>query len=203
MRPQILHWFLPVLAVVVCASSARAQHSIRRGFWAEAGGGGGNIHIGCATCEEPTVTYGRSGYVRIGGGISRRVLWGIELFGLLDEEFTAGPTDETVSIENASIAPIVIWYPWKGGVFFKGGIGVTNVAVVTPGIDDDPPIVVSATGSGLNFGVGLDVPVHRWFAVTANFGVYYSAAGDVRLVGNPVDDVITTVYQANFAITLR
>ena len=53
------------------------------------------------------------------------------------------------------------------------------------------------------FGIGLDVPVHRWFAVTANFGVYYSAAGDVRLVGNHVDDVITTVYQANFAITLR
>src|SRR5690606_17740558 len=140
MSPGIVRALLPVAAGLVLAASASAQRPIRRGFWAEAGGGGGNIHIGCATCEEPTVTYGRSGYIRIGGWISRRVLWGIELFGLLDEEFTAGPTDAAVSIESASIAPIVIWYPWKGGVFFKGGIGVTNVAVVTPGIDDDPPI---------------------------------------------------------------
>jgi hypothetical protein len=191
------------LALALLAAPLGAQHPGRRGFWAEGGIGAGNIHIGCATCEEPTVTYGRSAYVRLGGGISSRVLWGLELFGLLDDRFTAGDADEPLTIENASLAPIVIWYPWEGGVFFKGGIGVTNVAVTTPGIDEAPPIVVSSTGSGLTFGIGLDLPVHKWFSVTANFGVYYSAAGDVRLTGSVVDDVITTIYQANFAITLR
>ena len=185
------------------SSKAAAQHPRRSGFWAEVGAGGGNIHLGCSSCLEPTVTYGRGAYVRLGGGISRRVLWGIELFGLLDEEFVAGEGDTPVTIENASLSPVVIWYPWSGGLFFKGGMGVTNTSVITPGVDGSPPIVVSGTGSGLTFGVGLDIPVHKWFSVTTNFGVYYSAAGDVRLTGSIVDDVITTVYQANFAITLR
>lgn len=184
-------------------SSAGAQHPGRSGFWMEAGAGGGNIHVGCATCEEPTVAYGRSAYFRVGGAISQRVLWGVEFFGLLDERFTAGETDTPVTIENASIAPIVIWYPWRGGVFFKGGIGVANVAVTTPGIEGEPPLVVSGTGSGLTFGIGLDVPLHRSLSITTNFGVYYSAAGDVPFNGTIVEDVITTVYQANFAITIR
>lgn len=193
--------FLVVAALV--ATPLAAQHPGRRGFWAEAGAGAGNIHIGCATCEEPTVTYGRSAYLRLGGGISRRVLWGLEFFGLLDEEFTAGDADQPVTIENASVSPIVLWYPWRGGIFFKGGIGITNVAITTPGIDGSPPIVASATGSGLTFGIGLDVPLRRWLSVTTNLGVYYSAAGDVRFTGLAVEDVITTIYQANFAITLR
>lgn len=192
-----------IAALAAPLTAAAAQHPRRSGFWAEVGGGGGNIHLGCATCAEPTVTYGRSAYVRLGGGISRRVYWGLEVFGLIDEEFTAGDDDTPLTIENATFSSIVLWYPWRGGVFFKGGIGITNTAVTTPGIDDSPPIVVSGTGSGLTFGAGLDVPLHKWFSVTANFGVYYSAVGDVALTGNIVDDVITTVYQANFAVTLR
>jgi hypothetical protein len=194
---------LALLLIGGTATSLAAQHPRRNGFWLEIGGGGGNIHLGCSTCVEPTVTYGRSGYVRLGGGISRRVYWGLELFGLLDEDFRAGDDDTPVTIENSTVSPIILWYPWRGGMFFKGGIGITNTAVITPGIDDVPPIVVSGTGSGLTFGVGLDVPLHKWFSVTANFGVYYSAVGDVALTGTIVDDVITTVYQANFAITLR
>jgi hypothetical protein len=190
-----------VLAVV--AMPLAAQRPMRSGFWLEAGGGGGNIHLGCATCAEPTVIYGRSGYVRLGGGISRRIHWGIEVFGLLDEEFRANDTGEPIIFENASISPVVLWYPWEGGIFFKGGLGVSSAAVETPASDGSPPIVVSGTGSGLTFGIGLDVPVHKWFSVTANFGVYYSAVGDVALTGSIVDDVITTVYQANFAVTLR
>jgi hypothetical protein len=196
-------WMVLVVCAAVAAAPLAAQHPRRSGLWLEVGAGGGNIHLGCSTCLEPTVTYGRSAYVRFGGGISRQVLWGIERFGLLDERFTAGEGDEPLTIENSTISPIVIWYPWKGGLFFKGGLGLTNTAVTTRGIDDAPPIVVSGTGTGLSFGMGLDVPLHKWLSVTANFGVYYSAVGDVPITGAIVDDVITTVYQANFAITVR
>lgn len=193
----------PLLLLALAVTPLAAQRPLRSGFWAEAGGGGGNIHLGCATCAEPTVKYGRSAYLRLGGGISRRVLWGVEFFGLLDERFRADETGQPITFENAAISPVVLWFPWSSGVFFKGGMGLTNATVQTPALDGSPPIVVSGTGTGLTFGIGLDVPVHKWFSITANFGMYYSAVGDVALTGSIVDDVITTIYQANFAVTLR
>jgi hypothetical protein len=197
-------WLVAALVLAAgVATPAVAQRPMRSGFWLEVGGGGGNVHLGCSSCTEPTVIYGRSGYLRGGGAFTPRVLWGLELFGLIDEEFDAAENGAPITIENTSIAPVILWYPWRGGVFFKGGIGISSAAVITPAFEESPAITTSGTGSGLTFGAGLDVPLFRFLSVTANFGVYYSAIGDVALTGSIVDDVITTIYQANFAITLR
>jgi hypothetical protein len=35
----------------------------------------------------------------------------------------------------------------------------------------------------VTFGAGFDIPVFKWLAVTANFGVYYTALGEERSRG--------------------
>lgn len=204
MRRQLAAVIALVAALTVLVSGAlSAQHPRRKGFWMEYGRGAGNIHINCASCLEPTTTYGETAYFRLGGGISRKVHWGLEFFSLLDRNFIATGERGAVTLENSAISPVVLWYPWSGGVFFKGGMGITNGEVITPATEDAPEIVASGYGSGFTFGIGLDVPIHKSISITTNFGVYYSALGDFAIGGNLVDDVITTVYQANFAVTLR
>jgi len=192
-----------LVAAVALATPAAAQEPMRSGLWAEFGRGGGNVHLGCSTCLEPTVRYGRSGYVRVGGSLTPRLLWGVEFFGLFDREFGSTEDGTTLTLDNAIASTVVLWYPWRGGIYFKGGLGLAHTELVAPVSEGTPEIITSGTGSGLTFGIGLDVPLSRRFSVTANFGMFYSAIGDVALLESVVDDVITTVYQANFAITIR
>jgi hypothetical protein len=133
------------------------------------------------------------------------VLAGIEAFGLLDRSFRA--TADT--LENVTVGPIVLWYPWNGGVFLKGGVtlGVGSATVHPPDLE---PVTTRRLGAGVAFGAGFDIPVHKWLSITANFGVYYNAQGDVLVKPadgvNPaeyLEDVIVSMYNANFAITLR
>lgn len=190
-----------VLLLTMAASPLSAQKPYRSGWWIEAGAGGGKIHIDCAACTESTVVYGSAGYVRGGASFSDRVVWGLELFSLLDDEF--GDTNQ-ISLRQVTISPVVLWYPWQGGVFVKGGVGISRMSVDAPETDDAPRIVGKATGSSMTFGLGLDLPLYRGIAVTTNLGVYYSANGDLVLPGvRTVDDMITTVYQVNFAVTVR
>ena len=39
--------------------------------------------------------------------------------------------------------------------------------------------------------------------LTANFGTYVTAIGDVELDGAVIDDVIATLYEAGIAVTIR
>ena len=195
-----------LLAVLVAALAVpvAAQRPMRSGLWAEFGRGGGNVHLGCATCAEPTVTYGRSGYLRVGGSLTPRILWGGELFTLFDREFGSAEDGTALTLDISALSSVVLWYPWRGGLFFKGGLGLAHTELVAPVSEGTPEqIITTGTGSNLSFGIGLDVPLSRRFSVTANFGMFYSAIGDVALLESVVDDIITTVYQANFAITIR
>ncbi|HEU4800787.1 MAG TPA: outer membrane beta-barrel protein [Gemmatimonadales bacterium] len=190
-----------LLLMVLAAAPVSAQRPYRAGLWIEAGGGGGKIHIDCSNCAESTVIYGSAGYLRGGATFSDRIAWGLELFSLLEDEFGA---NDQIILRQVTVSPVVLWYPWQGGVFVKGGVGISRMSVDAPATEDAPAIVGKATGSSLTFGLGLDLPIHRGIAVTTNFGVYYSANGDLVLptVGT-VDDMITTVYQINFAVTVR
>ncbi len=193
------------LLAAMPAHDITAQRPYRSGFWLENGVGTGTIRIGCTSCAEPTVVYGQSSYLRGGGSLSSRVLLGFEVFALLDDHFGIAQGDSSLTVENVSLGPVVLWYPWRSGLFFKGGFGLAH-AEVTLGATDpktQPVSLASGTGSGVTFGVGFDVPVFKWLAITANLGIYYTALGDVTVRGSLVDDVITSMYNANFAITIR
>ncbi len=188
--------------VGLCALPAQGQPT-RKNFWAESGAGTGGLWVGCAGCEAPLVAYGESSYLRAGGAFSRRVLWGVEAFTLLNKTFEAAEEGSVLRVESVSVAPIVLWYPWENGVFFKGGVGLSRSEVRLPGEGDAAPLLASGTGSGMTFGAGFDVPIVSWLALTVNVGAYFGAIGDLSVEQMYVDDVITTMYNANFALTLR
>lgn len=194
---------LAMLAAGLMPQAAAAQHPYRSGFWLEDGVGTGTIRIGCSSCAEPRAVYGQSSYLRLGGSLSERVLLGFEVFALLDEHFGLAEADSSLTVENVSVGPVVLWYPWQSGMFFKGGFGLAHGEVTVAQIDGPPTILASGTGSAVTFGAGFDVPILKWFSLTANFGIYFTALGDVNIQGTYMDDVITSMYNANFAVTLR
>jgi len=192
-----------LVLLIVGVHHAGAQAQSRSGLWLEAGGGTGTIRIGCASCLEPIALYGNSAYIRVGGTISRKVLLGVETFTLTDRTFALSDGDSSVVVKNTMFAPVALWYPWAGGTYVKFGVGVASTDIRTPPREDTPAIVTNGIGSGLTFGAGFDIPLSKRFALTVNGGVYYSALGDVGVNGNLIDDVITTMYNVNFAVTIR
>ena len=86
--------------------------------------------------------------------------------------------------------------------FLKGGVGLargTFTVQSTPG----QPVTTTRNGLAITLGVGIDVPLNRWLALTVNFGSYTSAIGDVNVNGALADDVIATIYEAGVGLTLR
>src|SRR5690606_5090361 len=124
----------PALAgVALLASALPAQRApLRSGLWFELGRGTGNIRISCTTCERPTSLFGGSGFLRIGGSLSRKVLLSLEVFSLLDDRFEARGTDSTVTLETYAVGPTVLWYPWSSGFHLSAGMGVAGVELALP-----------------------------------------------------------------------
>lgn len=203
--PRLMRW---VLCVGLAGPMAMgwpvalvAQHP-RSGFWMESTGGTGAARNGCSGCEDVTVAYGITGNFRVGGALSARVLLGLEVFAHDASDVRLSPDVDPVEGENATIAPIVLWYVGDSGFFLKAGAGIAR-GTFTVQTEDIDPVTVQRTGSGLTFGVGFDIPIVRWLALSANFGTYVTAIGDVRVGGAVVDDVIATIYEAGVGLTVR
>jgi hypothetical protein len=134
--------------------------------------------------------------------LSPRVLLGVEFFTLYSSELVFAPGAAPVDAENGSIAPIVIWYVGSSGFFLTGGVGLARGTFTVPSTTGEP-VTTERSGSGLTFGVGFDIGILRWFALSANVGTYVTAIGDVYVDGALIDDVIATVYEAGVGLTLR
>ena len=181
---------------------APAQRPHRSGFWLETGSGPGAVRIACSGCPNVTTAGGSSGYLRLGGALSDKVFFGVESFGFTNQHFAFAGHEASVVAEDGSLGAVVLWYPWRGGVFLKGGVGLARgTFTVTP--DSAPALHATGTGVGLTLGLGFDLTLSRRFALTANAADCITAIGDVVLPGTRVDDVIATMYQATIGITLR
>ena len=184
------------------AQEVTAQARPRGGLWVEAGWGAGTVRSACSACAAVTVAYGTSSHLRVGGAVSPRVLLGIELFALHSSDLLLAEGLAPVDAENGSLAPVVIWYTGGSGLFLKGGVGLARgtftVRPATGGI-----ATTERGGLAITFGVGFDVGIASWLALTANLGTYVTAIGDIPLDGAVVDDVVATVYEAGVGLTLR
>lgn len=177
----------------------------RSGLWGELGSGPGNVRVACSGCEDVVTAPGATSYVRIGSTISDHVLIGFEVFTFLDEAFGFSPGDSSTAAETGTAAIIIMWYPGRHGLFFKGGVGAAFGQFSVP---TDSGGVVSADtsaggGIGLTFGLGWDLPISRKFAFTGNAATFVTALGDVVLPGRRVDDVIATMYSVSIGFTFR
>ena len=185
-----------VLSLLAAGGGLSAQRPHRSGLWGEIAPGVGHARLACAGCPDVETVSGVTTQLRIGGTISRHVLIGVETFSMIDRPFGTTSEDST-SAESGTFAVIVMWFPGKNGLFFKGGVGTSYGEFV---IAADTS---RGTGMGLTFGIGWDFPISRKFAITGNVGTYVTALGDIVLPGRRVDDVIATMYQLGIGFTFR
>lgn len=184
------------------APAQRPARPHRSGLWGEFGFGPGHVRVACAGCTNVVSATGQTSYLRIGGTVSDHVLIGFEAFSLLDKAFHFSLDVSTSSAETATATVIILWYPGKRGLFFKGGVGVAAGQYTIPSGGAQPDTSTGA-GIGLTFGTGWDWSISRKFAITANFAAYVTAVGDIVLTGRRVDDVIATMYQGSIGFTFR
>jgi hypothetical protein len=140
--------------------------------------------------------------LRIGGTVSDHAVIGVEVFTFLDRAFGFAPEDSTTTAETGTIAVVLLWFPGRHGLFFKGGVGGAFGQFSLP---TGPAQVDTSTGGGmgLTFGAGWDWSISRKLAITLNGGVFVTALGDVALPSRRVDDVIATMYQLSIGLTFR
>jgi hypothetical protein len=162
MRTIIAAFFL----LVMTAGSAAAQGNpqTREGFWISFGFGYGSL--GCDDCEDEEDEdrlSGGSGYLRMGGTLSQRLLIGGEIN-------VWGKEEGNVSFTVSNITPVLIFYPSAdGGLFLKGGLGLANADV------ELGPLSGNESGVGLTLGAGYDARVGRNFALTPYFDIAVSS----------------------------
>lgn len=191
-----------LVSVAGLPTQAHAQGGTRSGFWLEGAWGAGTVRSACSACADVTVAYGNSSHLRLGVALAPRALLGLELFVLHSSDIVLAEGAEPVDAENGSLMPVVIWYPGRGGFFFKGGVGLAQ-GTFTVRPKSVAPVTTERGGLAITFGAGFDVPVARRFALTANLGMNVTAIGDIPVAGTVVDDVIATVYEAAIGVTLR
>ena len=180
----------------------------RMGLWGELGSGPGYVRVSCSDCTDVIGASGTTSYFRIGGVISKNVLIGFEVFSLLDNTFGFGGSSDTNTVaETGTAAIVLLWYPGRTGLFFKGGVGAAfGQFSIPPDTSAAVPADTSRStggGIGLTFGLGWDWSISRKFAISANAAAFITALGDVVLPGHEVDDVIATNYQLSIGFVIR
>jgi hypothetical protein len=205
----VTRW-LVLVALVLYPRPALSQDSTarhRRGLWGEFGFGPGYVRIACSGCGEDVVgATGATSYLRIGGVISKNVLIGFEVFSLLDKAVGFSPQDSSASAETGTAAIVIMWYPGRHGLYFKGGVGAAFGEFSIPASDSSGTVLAdtsSGGGMGLTFGLGWDLPISRKFAFTGNAAAFVTALGDVVVGSRRVDDLIATMYQLSIGFTIR
>jgi hypothetical protein len=195
-----------VLAIMLLAgdiSDASAQRAPRSGFWMEAARGTGTVRNTCSDCPHVTSAYGDANHLRVGVSLSSTpVLLGLELFALSSSNLSLVPGAPPVDAENGTLGPIVMWYFGGSGLYLRGGAGL-SYGTYTVRTSAGETATVERTGSALTFGLGFDVGLWSWLAITADVSTYIASVGDVTVDGSLVDDIIATVYQASVGLALR
>lgn len=192
-----------LLACALAVSGeASGQSPFRSGLWLEGGSGAGTVRSACSACPAATVAYGTSSHLRVGYAVAPRVLLGLELFALHSSDLQLADGVAPVDAENGSLGPVAIWYAGRSGLFLKGGVGLARgTFTVRPA--DDAPVTVERGGLAITFGLGFDLGVSSWLAITANLGSYVTAIGDFVVDDTVADDIVATVYEAGIGLTLR
>ena len=185
------------------ATGAAAQRPHRAGLWLETGGGFGYVRIASSGSTFVTSAPGSASYLRVGGLLSDKVLLGVENFGFVDNMAGFFHGDTSSLAETWSVAVIVLWYPWRSGVFAKGGVGAAQGAFTVTPVGGGGPVTARGTGVTLTFGLGYDKTVSRKLAITGCLCADIAGIGDVVLPTTRIDDMIASIYHLTIGLTIR
>jgi hypothetical protein len=194
---------LLALGLALAPAAARAQRPHRSGLWAEFNAGPGRMRVACSTCTRVVVANASGGGLRIGGTLSDKVLLGFQAFGVNSEHFQFAANDSVFVADNASVGALVIWFPWRSGLFMQGGVGLSRGEYSVPDSTGAEVVAAQGTGVGLTFGVGIDLPISRKLAITLDATAHITTLGDLVLASGTVDDVIATLYHLGVGLTFR
>jgi hypothetical protein len=148
------------LAVPAPARVASAQAHEHRGFWIGFGFGGG---VNFTQGLDGERLAGGSGYLRLGGTPSQRLLLGFEGIGW-------GRHYQGAALGRGNGAFVAMYYPSiKGGGFLKAGVGTATISRATS--SGSTTSTTSEPGFGLTLGTGWDLRMGKNFYATPNFDV--------------------------------
>ena len=166
---------LIMTAGVIGAAPAIAQRpQTREGFWIGFGFGGGNLNWSCDACASQSEA-GPTGFFRLGGTTSEKVLLGAEINSWTMDIGAA-------TITGGVVVFVVNWYPKaSGGLFLKGGLGAATYLRQTASADAE-----SSSGGAL-LGVGYDIRVARNFSLTPVLTFWGSGKADLKSNGAVVE----------------
>jgi hypothetical protein len=160
--------------------AAQQQRQARDGFWFGAALGSGWARVSCQICQG-TYRGGFSGALRLGSGVSRRVLIGAEVAAWWA---TIETGTDTVHQSLAAFGAAAYWYPSpRRPLYLKLGIGlVTHRA-------DDGTDVITSTAIGPQFGAGYEWPVSSHVLVSPFINVALGiVGGSLKFNGGTIQD---------------
>ena len=164
--------------------------SHRQGLWMGVGLGAGFDRVFCEICDG-SVQAGWSGYLRLGGTVSPRLLLGGELTGWLRSREEATQTMGAVSF-------VAYWYPADTNLYLKGGGGIIGFRSA------DGEDAVTSTTFGPNLGLGYEQLVSPRVSIVPFFNVLVAPSGTLRFNG---DEVISGVgfvlWQGGVGVTIH
>jgi hypothetical protein len=131
--------------------------------------------VSCDGCIDTGRLESASGFLKLGTAVSQNLLLGVEANGW--RKRSSGVTENL-----GNVSAVAYLYPWaRGGLFVKGGGGLSTYIASGPGPD------LTGTGWGLIAGVGYDLRVARNISLTPVANIYYGHLGSLVLGGNPVE----------------
>jgi len=174
-----------LLLGLVAAPLAAQEQPVQRvprvhsGFWIGVGAG-----LGYNMTDFGGVTRGGfSGYFRLGGTVSQRLMLGFEVAGWGKEE-----TGRTVTRANGSF--VAAYYPSvAGGFFAKAGIGGSSVS--DEQVQGNTTTTVTEDGLGATVGAGYDIRLGRNMYLTPNLDVLF------QFIGRKNDPVLGNIPGTN------
>jgi hypothetical protein len=155
-----------------------------------AGLGAGFDRVFCEICDG-SVQAGWSGYLRLGGTVSPRILLGGELTGWL-----AGREEATQSMGAVSF--VAYWYPADTNLYLKGGGGVIGFRSA------DGEDAVTSTTFGPTLGLGYEQLVSPKVSIVPFFNVLVAPSGALRFNGDEViNGVGFVLWQGGVGVTIH
>lgn len=160
----------------------RRSSDTRSSFWYGFGLSPGWARVGCSICAKDRAS-GISAFVRMGGGVGRRVRIGAEFAAWRRRE--GGVTQSLTAVGAAAY-----WYPeGRRGLYLKGGLGLVSHHA------EDQGDVIASSGIGPEMGIGYEFPVGRNWSLAPFFSYAIgSIAGEVKYNGAQVTDQATISF---------
>jgi len=176
-----------VLLALMGAPVAQAQHpQTRQGFWIGFGFGYGSLKVSCNGCSNVPSEGGISGFLKMGGTVSDKLLLGGETNG-----WSKKVNGTTVTAGNVSFT--AYYYPAPAnGFFLRGGLGFADYKEEGSS---------GSTGFGFTLGMGYDVRVGTNFSLTPVANFSWGSVGDVQSGPTTVPGVKENVFQIGLGFT--